>query len=130
MSSDSANISPGTFAGDDSSALPAPHETSPHASGAKRARLIGGLCLVFLLLGGIWSGYWFFCLRTVESTDDVYVGGNLVRIFSRLAATEIYWLSSLTFLALIGIILLARPGGRGKAVNAGTGKQIHSGTQP
>ena len=45
-----------------------------------RVRLIGGLCLLFLLIGTVWLGYWLFFLRFEESTDDAYVAGNLVRI--------------------------------------------------
>ena len=45
-----------------------------------RVRLIGGLCLLFLLIGAAWLGYWLFFLRFEESTDDAYVAGNLVRI--------------------------------------------------
>ena len=45
-----------------------------------RIRLIGGLGLLFVLIGAAWFGYWLFFLRFEESTDDAYVAGNLVRV--------------------------------------------------
>jgi membrane fusion protein (multidrug efflux system) len=45
-----------------------------------RRRLVGGLCLFFLLAGGVWFLYWRFFLASLESTDDAYVAGNQARI--------------------------------------------------
>ncbi len=55
-------------------------ERAARSMRSRRIRLIGGLCLLFLLIGAGWLGYWLFFLRFEESTDDAYVAGNLVRI--------------------------------------------------
>ncbi len=62
-------------------------EVSLRAARARRARLIGGICLLFLLLGGGWAGYWVLFLRDIESTDDAYTAGNLVRVSPRVSGT-------------------------------------------
>ncbi len=73
---------------------PAPNlqALSQNVARARRVRLIGSLCLLFLLLGGLWAGYWYLFMRTSESTDDAYVAGNQVRISSRITGNvrEIY----------------------------------------
>ncbi|HNU12126.1 MAG TPA: efflux RND transporter periplasmic adaptor subunit [Rubrivivax sp.] len=38
------------------------------------------LTLVCLLAAGLWGAYWFFFERGFETTDNAYVGGNLVQI--------------------------------------------------
>ena len=52
----------------------------PPVHNTRRVRLIGGLCMLFLVIGAVWLGYWVLFLRQAESTDDAYVAGNLVRI--------------------------------------------------
>ncbi|MDR2075510.1 MAG: efflux RND transporter periplasmic adaptor subunit [Desulfovibrio sp.] len=52
-----------------------------------RGRLVGGLCLFFLLAGGAWLFYWIFFLAARESTDDAYVSGNQARISAQVTGT-------------------------------------------
>jgi Multidrug resistance efflux pump len=50
-----------------------------------RRRMLLGLLGFFLACGAFWAGYWHFFLAGVETTDNAYVAGNLVRISSRVA---------------------------------------------
>jgi len=53
-----------------------------------RRRLLVSLVLGLFILAGIgYAVYWTTVLRYVESTDDAYVGGNLVQITSQVAGT-------------------------------------------
>ncbi|HEY1837331.1 MAG: HlyD family efflux transporter periplasmic adaptor subunit [Rhizomicrobium sp.] len=48
-----------------------------------RQRLLFILAAVVILALAIWGLYWFFDARFYESTDDAYIGGNVVSITSR-----------------------------------------------
>jgi membrane fusion protein (multidrug efflux system) len=63
--------------------------TVQEARGQKRKRrlLLGGVVSVFLLAGAAWGLYWLLHGRYHESTDDAYVGGNLVQITPQVAGT-------------------------------------------
>ncbi len=57
----------------------------------KRQRLLINLTAFFLLLGLIYLLYWLFIGQFYESTDDAYVGGNLVQVMPQISGkvTEI-----------------------------------------
>src|SRR5512143_391031 len=55
----------------------------------KRKRWLLGLLLLFLLAGAGYGAYWWFIGQFEESTDDAYVGGNLVQLTSRVAGTVV-----------------------------------------
>ncbi len=53
----------------------------------KRRLLLGGVFTVFLLAGAGYAIYYFLHARFHETTDDAYVGGNLVQITPQVAGT-------------------------------------------
>jgi membrane fusion protein (multidrug efflux system) len=54
---------------------------------ARRKRLLLALAGVIFLVGVGYGLYWFFALRHHESTDNAYVGGNLVQITPQISGT-------------------------------------------
>lgn len=64
-------------------------ETKPGATppNGRRARLLWLLISLFLAAGIGYAVYWTLIARYVESTDDAYVGGNLVQITPQLSGT-------------------------------------------
>ncbi|MFN2645991.1 MAG: efflux RND transporter periplasmic adaptor subunit [Burkholderiales bacterium] len=56
---------------------------------SKRAKLLSAVVAVFLLGGIAYTAYWLVHGRYHESTDDAYVGGNLVQITPQVAGTVI-----------------------------------------
>jgi membrane fusion protein (multidrug efflux system) len=55
----------------------------------QRVLAIGGVLALFALAGAAVLFYWMTTGRYVESTDDAYVGGNLVQITPQVAGTVI-----------------------------------------
>ena len=55
----------------------------------KRAKLLTAVVSAFLLAGIAYTAYWLLHGRYHESTDDAYVGGNLVQITPQVAGTVI-----------------------------------------
>jgi membrane fusion protein (multidrug efflux system) len=53
----------------------------------KRAKLLTGVVCAFLLAGIAYAAYWLLHGRYHETTDDAYVGGNLVQITPQVAGT-------------------------------------------
>jgi len=53
----------------------------------KRRLLLLGVLSLFLLAGAAYGAYWTLHGRYHESTDDAYVGGNLVQITPQIAGT-------------------------------------------
>src|SRR5512141_491506 len=53
----------------------------------RRARMLSLLLGLFILAGIAYAIYWALIARYVESTDDAYVGGNLVQITSQVPGT-------------------------------------------
>jgi membrane fusion protein, multidrug efflux system len=53
----------------------------------RRARLLALLVGLFLAIGIGYAVYWSLVARYVESTDDAYVGGNLVQITPQVSGT-------------------------------------------
>ncbi len=58
-------------------------------SNGKRTRWLLGLTFLFLLAGAGYGAYWWFIGQFEESTDDAYVGGNLVQLTARVAGTVV-----------------------------------------
>ncbi len=56
---------------------------------AKRRRLLGIVIGAFLAAGIGWGAWWLLAGRWHESTDDAYVGGNVVQINPQVAGTVI-----------------------------------------
>jgi membrane fusion protein (multidrug efflux system) len=48
--------------------------------------------VVFAIIFALWASYWFVNLRPLERTDDAYVAGNQIRVYSRTSGRvlEIY----------------------------------------
>jgi len=55
----------------------------------KRKRLLTIVLGAFALLALLWAAYWAFVGRFHESTDDAYVGGNVVQITPQIDGTVI-----------------------------------------
>ena len=55
----------------------------------RRWRWLGMLLAVVLVAGGAWGVYWAKVLRYTQSTDDAYVGGNVVQITPQISGTVI-----------------------------------------
>jgi membrane fusion protein (multidrug efflux system) len=59
------------------------------AMSAKRKRLIALVLAVFIAAGLGWGAWWLLSGRWHESTDDAYVGGNLVQVNPQVAGIVI-----------------------------------------
>ncbi|MBI6548392.1 multidrug efflux MFS transporter periplasmic adaptor subunit EmrA [Xenorhabdus lircayensis] len=55
----------------------------------QRRNIIVFLTLIFLILGAIYTVYWFLVLRSHQETDNAYVTGNQVQIMSQVAGSVI-----------------------------------------
>lgn len=55
----------------------------------KRRRMLFMLGAIFLSAGLLYGSWWFVSGRYHESTDDAYVGGNLVQVMPRVAGTVV-----------------------------------------
>jgi len=64
--------------------MSAPETKKPKS---KRRLLLTGILSVFLLAGAGYTAYWLLYGRYHETTDDAYVGGNLVQITPQVAGT-------------------------------------------
>jgi membrane fusion protein (multidrug efflux system) len=56
---------------------------------AKRRLWLGAVTGVFLVAGAAYGAYWAIDLRYLESTDDAYVGGNVVQITPQISGTVV-----------------------------------------
>ena len=56
---------------------------------ANRRRWIGLIVVVVALSGAAYGGYWGLVARYYESTDNAYVGGNVVQITPQVAGTVV-----------------------------------------
>src|SRR5580704_17285039 len=59
------------------------------ATAGRRWRLLGGLGGGLLLVGLLYGGYWAQVLRYHQTTDDAYVGGNVVQITPQISGTVV-----------------------------------------
>jgi membrane fusion protein (multidrug efflux system) len=58
-------------------------------AGARRRRALSVVLVVFLLVGLGWIAWWYFESRGHETTDNAYVGGNLVQVTPRVPGTVV-----------------------------------------
>ena len=58
-------------------------------AGARRRRALSVVMVVFLLIGIGWISWWYLESRGHETTDNAYVGGNLVQVTPRVAGTVV-----------------------------------------
>lgn len=64
------------------------NDPTPAAADSGRRQSLMLLFSGFLLLAGVaWALYWLFYDRWYESTDNAYVGGNVVQITPQVAGT-------------------------------------------
>jgi membrane fusion protein (multidrug efflux system) len=59
------------------------------ATASRRWRLLGGLGGGLLLVALLYGGYWAQVLRYHQTTDDAYVGGNVVQITPQISGTVV-----------------------------------------
>jgi membrane fusion protein (multidrug efflux system) len=65
-------------------------QNSKAASGtSRRWRWLGALGAVLLTVGTVYGAYWEQVLRYHQSTDDAYVGGNVVQITPQISGTVV-----------------------------------------
>jgi membrane fusion protein (multidrug efflux system) len=74
---------------DEASSPPVPASPDTPVARSKRKWLLGGLVSVFILSGAVYGAYWGLYGRFEQSTDDAYVGGNLVIVMPRVSGTVI-----------------------------------------
>ncbi len=55
----------------------------------QRWRWLGALAAVVLTVGAVYGAYWAQVLRYHQSTDDAYVGGNVVQITPQISGTVV-----------------------------------------
>ena len=58
-------------------------------SNGRRRTALAGVILVFALAGIGWGAWWWLAGRWSESTDDAYVGGNVVQVTPQAAGTVV-----------------------------------------
>ena len=58
-------------------------------AGARRRRALSVVMVVFLLIAIGWIAWWYLESRGHETTDNAYVGGNLVQVTPRVAGTVV-----------------------------------------
>jgi len=71
---------------------PRDNGSQPRSNGRSRSRRRRWLAIaaaVFVVAGVAYGAYWATVLRFRESTDDAYVGGNVVQITPRIAGTVV-----------------------------------------
>jgi membrane fusion protein (multidrug efflux system) len=59
------------------------------AAPSRRWRWLGALGGVLLTMGAVYGAYWAQVLRYHQSTDDAYVGGNVVQITPQISGTVV-----------------------------------------
>lgn len=55
----------------------------------RRRNLLFRLGAFFLLAGIFWAAYWLLFVRYYETTDDAYVGGNIVQVTPQITGTVV-----------------------------------------
>ncbi|HEY2340113.1 MAG TPA: efflux RND transporter periplasmic adaptor subunit [Steroidobacteraceae bacterium] len=63
--------------------------TKAASSTSRRWRWLGALGAVLLTVGTVYGAYWAQVLRYHQSTDDAYVGGNVVQITPQISGTVV-----------------------------------------
>src|SRR5690242_16977671 len=70
-------------------AAPAPTPADDGRKEGRRKRLLLIVAAVFLLAGLGWAAWYFLVGQWYETTDDAYVGGNVVQITPQVAGTVV-----------------------------------------
>jgi membrane fusion protein (multidrug efflux system) len=66
-----------------------PQTEASSAPSNRRRSLLLRLAIIFLLVGAIWATYWLLVGRFHETTDDAYVGGNIVQVTPQIVGTVV-----------------------------------------
>ncbi|MBV8341826.1 MAG: biotin/lipoyl-binding protein, partial [Gammaproteobacteria bacterium] len=61
----------------------------PATAGVRRWRWLGAILLVSLFGAAVYGAYWAQVLRYHQTTDDAYVGGNVVQITPQISGTVV-----------------------------------------
>jgi membrane fusion protein (multidrug efflux system) len=61
----------------------------PVEGNRRRKRALSAVLLAFLLVAMVWAGWWWLAGRWSESTDNAYVGGNVVQVTPQAAGTVV-----------------------------------------
>src|SRR4029077_17391587 len=59
------------------------------SSTSRRWRWLGAVAAILLTAGAVYGAYWAQVLRYNQTTDDAYVGGNVVQITPQIAGTVV-----------------------------------------
>ena len=65
------------------------HNTTPATNAGRRWRWLGAVLGVALTVALVYGAYWAQVLRYRQSTDDAYVGGNVVQITPQISGTVV-----------------------------------------
>ena len=65
------------------------HASRAASSPSRRWRWLGALAAILLTAGAVYGTYWAQVLRYHQSTDDAYVGGNVVQITPQISGTVV-----------------------------------------
>jgi len=65
------------------------HNTKAASGTSRRWRWLGALGAVLLTVSTVYGAYWAQVLRYHQSTDDAYVGGNVVQITPQISGTVV-----------------------------------------
>ena len=65
------------------------HNTTPATNARRRWRWLGAVLGVSLTVALVYGAYWAQVLRYRQSTDDAYVGGNVVQITPQISGTVV-----------------------------------------
>jgi membrane fusion protein, multidrug efflux system len=65
------------------------NESKVSSSARRRRRWLAGISAVSLAAGAIYAAYWAQVMRYHQTTDDAYVGGNVVQITPQIAGTVV-----------------------------------------
>ncbi|CAG4882781.1 multidrug efflux system [Georgfuchsia toluolica] len=76
------------------------------SNSSRRKRILSVLIVIFVLAGIAWALYWGISARYHETTDDAYVGGNLLRITPRVSGTIVAVLADDTDFVRRGQVLV------------------------
>src|SRR5215468_7145958 len=63
--------------------------TKAASGNSRRWRWLGAVGAVLLTMGTVYGAYWAQVLRYHQSTDDAYVGGNVVQITPQISGTVV-----------------------------------------
>ncbi len=78
----------------------------PTNGNRRRRLLLAAVGVLVLALGAAWGAYWYLVARNFQSTDNAYVGGNIVQITPQVSGTVVAINAEDTDFAAAGKVLV------------------------